>query len=46
MAKMGFTEWLSHISSVHQANKPAVERALQRLADADQFGPNNSTSKQ
>jgi hypothetical protein len=32
----GFTEWLEHIGSVHRANKPAVERALQRLADDDQ----------
>lgn len=34
--KKGFTEWLEHIGSVHRANKPAVERALQRLADDDQ----------
>lgn len=34
--RLGFTEWLEHIGSVHRANKPAVERALQRLADDDQ----------
>lgn len=34
--RRGFTEWLEHIGSVHRANKPAVERALQRLADDDQ----------
>ena len=34
--QLGFTEWLEHIGSVHRANKPAVERALQRLADDDQ----------
>lgn len=34
--RKGFTEWLEHIGSVHRANKPAVERALQRLADNDQ----------
>lgn len=34
--RKGFTEWLEHIGSVHRANKPAVERALQRLADGDQ----------
>lgn len=34
--RRGFTEWLEHIGSVHRANKPAVERALQRLADNDQ----------
>ena len=34
--KKGFTEWLEYIGSVHRANKPAVERALQRLADDDQ----------
>lgn len=34
--RKGFTEWLEHIGSVHRANKPAVERALQLLADDDQ----------
>jgi len=34
--RRGFTEWMEHIGSVHRANKPAVERALQRLADDDQ----------
>ena len=34
--RKGFVEWLSHVGNVHRANKPAVERALQRLADDDQ----------
>ena len=35
--RRGFVEWLEHIGSVHQSNKPAVARALQQLADDDQF---------
>ena len=34
--RKGFIEWLSFVGNVHRANKPAVERALQRLADDDQ----------
>ena len=34
--RKGFIEWLSYVGNVHRANKPAVERALQRLADDDQ----------
>ncbi len=37
--RRGFVEWLEHIGSVHQSNKPAVARALQQLADEDQFRP-------
>jgi len=40
MERLGFTEWLRHIGSVHQANKPAVERAMQRLADYDHQAAN------
>jgi hypothetical protein len=40
--RKGFTEWLEHIGSVHRANKPAVERALQRLADGDQHFADNT----
>jgi hypothetical protein len=35
--RKGFVEWLEHIGSVHRSNQPAVARALQRLADDDQF---------
>lgn len=35
--RRGFVEWLEHIGSVHRSNQPAVARALQRLADDDQF---------
>lgn len=35
--RRGYIEWLEHIGSVHQSNKPAIARALQRLADDDQF---------
>lgn len=34
--RKGFIEWLSFVGNVHRANKPAVARALQRLADGDQ----------
>jgi hypothetical protein len=37
--RKGFVEWLEHIGSVHRSNKPAIARALQRLADNDQFRP-------
>ena len=35
--RKGFVEWLEHIGSVHRSNQPAVARALQQLADDDQF---------
>ena len=34
--RKGFIDWLAYVGNVHRANKPAVERALQRLADDDQ----------
>ena len=34
--RKGFIDWLAYVGNVHRANKPAVERALQQLADDDQ----------
>jgi len=33
--KLGFLEWMSYIKNVHQGNKPAMERALNRLTIYD-----------
>lgn len=27
----GFIEWMSYVKNVHQGNKPAMERALNKL---------------
>jgi|VirMetMinimDraft_7_1064189.scaffolds.fasta_scaffold223408_2 hypothetical protein len=34
-SKLGFLEWMSYIKNVHQGNKPAMERALNRLTIYD-----------
>ena len=33
--KLGFLEWMSYVKNVHQGNKPAMERALNRLTIYD-----------
>lgn len=34
-SKLGFLEWMSYIKNVHQANHPAMDRALNRLTIYD-----------
>lgn len=29
--KLGFLEWMSYTKNVHQGNRPAMDRALERL---------------
>ena len=31
----GFLEWMSYVHNVYQSNKPAMERALNKLSDYD-----------
>jgi hypothetical protein len=33
--KLGFLEWMSYVKNVHQSNKPAMNRALERLTIYD-----------
>ena len=33
--KLGFIEWMAYIKNVHQGNKPAMERALNKLTIYD-----------
>lgn len=33
--KRGFLEWMSYVHNVHQGNKPAMDRALERLTIYD-----------
>ena len=33
--KLGFIEWMSYIKNIHQGNKPAMERALNKLTIYD-----------
>ena len=33
--KRGFLEWMSYIKNVHQGNKPAMDRAMERLTIYD-----------
>lgn len=33
--KLGFLEWMNYIKNVHQGNKPAMERALNKLTIYD-----------
>lgn len=39
--RIGFIEWMMKIQNVHYANKPAMERALNRLSDNDFFNLKN-----
>jgi len=38
--KRGFVEWMNYIQNVNQGNKPAMERALTRLAIYDNENKN------